>query len=492
MGREMKLTMKTSLAQVLAPQLQESLVLLAAPILEIKSKVNAELEKNPVLEIEEEDRAPSPVPEVSPSPWGREEEAALPATTHSNEEGSSDPHSFGERMQDLIEQNQSWKDYFQQSEGYSPSYTSAEKRRYFFESLTTEQSLQEFLVDQVTSSNLSTLQKETLELLIGYIDDHGYLRAKPAELVFATNRSPEAIKEALETLHETFDPPGVGARDLRECLLIQLERAGKKNSLEAKIVAECLEMLAGKKFDQIAHKLKTSVEEVREAALRITHLEPKPGRPFFSGRDVYVAPEVFVHKEEGEYVVTMNDDLLPKLKINKVYKEMIGSSDSKETRSYIQDKIRSGRFLITSLEQRQRTIRKIAEAILFFQKDFMEKGPQGLKPLNMAQVAQVTGVHETTVCRAVSGKYMQTPQGVYEMRYFFSSGLKSDSGEDISSTKVKTVLSELIAKEDKEHPLSDQQLVEIFHQKGISVARRTITKYRKELGVLYSTLRKKF
>jgi RNA polymerase sigma-54 factor len=272
-----------------------------------------------------------------------------------------------------------------------------------------------------------------------------------------------------------------------------LERSGRKDSLEWKIVSSHLEALAAKKFPEIARKNRVTLEEVSEAAQRIASLEPKPGRPFYSVTSLYVVPEVFVKEDDdGQYIITMNDDLLPRLRINPIYKEMIGSSDSRETRSYIQEKIRSGRFFITSLAQRQRTIRKIAEAILTFQSDFMRLGPKGLKPLTMARVAEVTGLHETTVGRAVSGKYMQTPQGVFEMRYFFSSRLKSSSPEGVSNVKVKTALAEMINAEDKSSPLSDQQLVEIFEKKGIQVARRTLAKYRAELGFLPSSQRKRF
>ncbi|HQC42173.1 MAG TPA: RNA polymerase factor sigma-54 [Verrucomicrobiota bacterium] len=492
----MKLTMKTALAQVIAPQLQESLVLLATPVLELKSKVNEELERNPVLEMEE--RPPAEI--------GRTAEISSPTTdlpSNSSENhdfdfgpevsGSADVH--GERMERLAEQVESWKEYFLRGDRrtHSAPTVDEEKRQYFFNSIPTEQSLQGYLLEQVALLDITEREREVLILLIGFIDEQGYLRAKPAELVISTNLSPEEIKRGLQLLHENMEPVGVGARDLRQCLLIQLERAGMKDSLEWKIVHGYLEALAGKKYPVIARKNKVTVEEVNEAALNIARLEPKPGRPFYSVSNLYVVPEVFVEEDEdGEYKVTMNDDLLPRLRINPMYKEMIGSSDSKETRSYIQEKIRSGRFFITSLAQRQRTIRKIAEAIVSFQSEFMRIGPKGLIPLTMAKVAEVTGLHETTVGRAVSGKYMQTPQGVFEMRYFFSSKLKSDNPEGVSNIKVKTALAEMIAGEDKSNPLSDQQLVEAFEKKGVQVARRTLAKYRSELGILPSSQRKSF
>ncbi len=496
MGRELKLTMKTALAQVIAPQLQESLVLLATPVLELKSKVNEELERNPVLEMEEGrptagDNGAGELPVGSTN--------LTPAASTGRElnpsgEAPAAQDDFAERLQRLTEQSEGWKEYFQSDQrSFSSSPVDEEKRQHFFNSIPTEQSLQEYLLEQVQLLDISEEEREVVLLLVGFIDEQGYLRAKPAELVISTNRSPEEIKRGLELIHQSLEPVGVGARDLRQCLLIQLERSGRKDSLEWKIVSSHLEALAAKKFPEIARKNRVTLEEVSEAAQRIASLEPKPGRPFYSVTSLYVVPEVFVKEDDdGQYTITMNDDLLPRLRINPIYKEMIGSSDSRETRSYIQEKIRSGRFFITSLAQRQRTIRKIAEAILTFQSDFMRLGPKGLKPLTMARVAEVTGLHETTVGRAVSGKYMQTPQGVFEMRYFFSSRLKSSSPEGVSNVKVKTALAEMINAEDKSSPLSDQQLVEIFEKKGIQVARRTLAKYRAELGFLPSSQRKRF
>ena len=494
MSHELKQTMKTALVQVIAPQLQESLQLLTAPIMEIQNKVNEEIAKNPVLEIDE--TAPSaslssPVTQEDTS-FYKENEGFLRKTNQDEEIPSPPDTAYNNQMQGMIENSENWKDYFERSySGRSGSSdVDEESRQYFFDSLTGEQSLQEYLHEQIQSQSLSPELNTTLELLLGYIDDYGYLRAKPAELILVTNRSPEEIKEALEIIHTRFDPPGVGAKDLRECLLIQLERKGQKDSTAWKIVDKYLKLLASKKFNEIASVLKVSIQQVRQAAVLITQLEPKPGRPFFSSGTVYVTPEIFVKKENGRYVVSLNDDLLPKLKINKIYKEMIGTSNSKETRSYILEKIRAGRFFITSLEQRQQTIRKIAEAIVDRQQEFMEEGPSGLRPLTMSQIAEVTGVHETTVSRAVSGKYIQTPRGIYELRYFFSIGLKSHSGEDISNTKIKVLLQEMVDKENKSSPLTDQEIVERFREKNINVARRTISKYRQELDILPSSLRK--
>lgn len=487
MGRELKLNMKTALAQVLSPQMQESLAILASPILELRNKVNEELEKNPVLELDEDAPAPAVKGDLA-DPVSDQEAPHGSVSTSSTDD-------YGKRMGDLIETEEGWKDYFLQGESaaYTPSRSDNESRQYFFDSITNhEQSLQSFLLEQADSMDLPPEKREVVELLIGYIDDQGYLRSKPMELVFATNRSPEEIQEALELFHRSFDPPGVAARDLRECLLIQLERAGQKESLEWKIVDRFLPQLEMKRFTEIASRLNRSVEAVKEAVKRIGQLEPKPGRPFFSGTNVYVAPEVFVEKDGDHYKVTMNDDLLPKLKINKIYKEMMGASESKETRAYIMEKIRSGRGFITSLEQRQRTIRKVAEVIVDFQKDFMEKGVSGLRPLSMQQVADVAGVHITTVSRAIAGKYMQTPQGVFDMHYFFNSALKNDSGEAVANAQVKAALQEMISKEDKKHPLTDQQLMELFRQRGINVARRTIAKYRSMLGYENSPRRREY
>jgi RNA polymerase sigma-54 factor len=290
---------------------------------------------------------------------------------------------------------------------------------------------------------------------------------------------------------QTFHPPGVGARDLRECLMLQLERDGRKSTVEYRIVSEFMEALGKRRLPEIARGVGQSVDDVQKAVARIGLLEPRPGRAFLPDNDQFIMPEVFVHKADGEFAVTTNNEQIPHLRISNTYKDLMAQADSSsEVREYIREKIRAGKFLIKSLQQRQQTILNIGKEIVKRQREFMEKGVAFLKPMTMVQVAEVVGVHETTVSRAVSGKYIQTPQGIFEMKYFFTSGIQTASGEGMSNTSVKDMIADLFKKENPQKPLSDQEVVKILGEKGIVIARRTVAKYRSELNILPSNLRK--
>jgi len=310
------------------------------------------------------------------------------------------------------------------------------------------------------------------------------------ELSFSTNIRPEKIFEVLKII-QTFHPTGIGARDLRECLLLQLERDGKQDTLEYRIISECMEALGKRRIPEIARTLDTTVEEVQSALARIANLEPRPGRAFLSDSNQYILPEVFVQNVGGDLIVTTNNDHVPHLRISNTYKDLLAQADSSaEVREYIREKIRAGKFLIKSLHQRQQTILNIAKEIVKRQREFMEKGVAFLKPLTMVQVAEVVGVHETTVSRAVSSKYMETPQGIFEMKYFFTSGIQTTSGVGVSNTSVKELIADMIKDETTSKPLSDEEIVKLLTDKGIKIARRTVAKYRSELNILPSHLRK--
>jgi RNA polymerase sigma-54 factor len=283
----------------------------------------------------------------------------------------------------------------------------------------------------------------------------------------------------------------VGARDLRECLMLQLERDSQEASLEYQIVRDHMEALGKRRIPEISRGTGRNVEEVQDALARIARLEPRPGRAFLPDTDQYVLPEVFVQRTGDDFVVTTNNEHIPHLRISNVYKDLMSQGqNSAEVKNYIREKIRAGKFLIKSLHQRQTTIANIAREIVKRQREFMEKGVAHLKPLTMVQVAEVVGVHETTVSRAVSGKYMQTPQGVFEMKYFFTAGLQTSSGDGVSNTSVKDMIADIFKAEDASKPLSDQEVVKMLKEKGIVIARRTVAKYRTELNILPSNLRK--
>ncbi len=497
MPQGLYLSQKMALAQVLAPQLQQSLALLQAPTLELQALVQQEMEQNPVLEEEsttEETKQQNDEGEAQPLSAAADP-AEPPADVQfdpATEKESKDPvDDFQAEFERLTQLDQEWRDHFAATNApLRSSEEDEEKREFMFNSIVQGTSLQESLLEQVRLSELNNGEVSVAELIIGNIDDYGYLKASIDELVMTTNVEPDRIENVLRTI-QTFHPPGVGARDLRECLMLQLERKKLKHTLEYKIVSDCFDALSKRRIPEIARVLGRDLDDIQESLQRIANLEPRPGREFLPNNDVYVVPEVFVNKVDDEFVVTTNNDHIPHLRISNHYKDLMAQANSSpEVRNYIREKIRAGKFLIKSLHQRQSTILNIGKEIVKRQHEFMEKGSSCLKPLTMVQVAEVVGVHETTVSRAVSGKYMQTPHGIFEMKYFFTSGLQTDGGEAMSNTSVKEMIDEIFKKENQTKPLSDQEVVKMLQAKGIQIARRTVAKYRAELGILPSNLRK--
>ena len=497
MPQGLHLSQRLTQSLVLAPQLQQSLALLQAPTLELKALVEQELQQNPVLEeaptaeteLHEKDGHDAEQPAATADPSEPPADLNFDSTAEKN---ASEPvDDFQAEFDRLVQLDQEWRDHFAQTN--LPMRASAEdeeKRQFMFDSLVAGTSLQEMLLEQVRESSLSEEQWPIAEMLIGNIDDYGYLKATAEELAASTGLLPDQILGVLKVI-QTFDPPGVGARDLRECLLLQFERLGQQHTLEYRIVNEFMDALGKRRIPEIARATGASVDDVQEALVRIARLEPRPGRAYLPDNDQYILPEVFVHRSGDDYVVTTNNEHIPHLRISNTYKDLMSQGgNSAEVRNYIREKIRAGKFLIKSLHQRQQTILNIAREIVNRQRDFMAKGVAYLKPLTMVQVAQVVGVHETTVSRAVSGKYMQTPQGIFEMKYFFTAGIQTASGDGMSNTSVKDMIAEIFKAEDTGKPLSDQEVVRMLKEKGIVIARRTVAKYRTELNILPSNLRK--
>ena len=497
MAQGLHLSQKMSQSQVLAPQLQQSLALLQAPTLELKALIEHELQQNPVLEEEltgemEQQENSGRDGESAPEAADPAEPPAEVTYDPATEKPSSDPvDDFQAEFERLTQLDQEWRDHFAQTNApIRQTQEDEERRQFMFDSLVAGTSLQESLLEQVRLSDLTPEQRQVAEMIIGNIDDYGYVQAGVDELAFSTNIPADRILEVMRVI-QTFHPPGVGARDLRECLLLQLERADRKDSLEYRIVDKHMEALGKRRLPEIARGLGLSVDEVQESVGRIGHLEPRPGRDFLPDNQQYILPEIFVQKAGDDFVVTNNNDQIPHLRISNTYKDLMSQAESSpEVREYIRDKIRAGKFLIKSLHQRQQTILNIAKEIVKRQREFMEHGVSHLKPLTMVQVADVVGVHETTVSRAVSAKYMQTPQGIFEMKYFFTSGIKTANGIGMSNTSVKDIISEMISNEASGKPLSDEEIVKLLAQKGIVIARRTVAKYRSELSILPSHLRK--
>ena len=499
MSQGLFLSQKMALSQVLAPQLQQSLALLQAATLELKAMVEQEMQQNPILEevapIENQTETHEAGEEESPTefndPADPPAEVAFDPATEKN--GSDPVDDFQAEFDRLVQMDQDWKEHFSQTNiPLRQKEDEEEKRQYMLDSLTVGISLQESLLQQVRMSELPDTLKPTAEMIIGNIDDNGYLQSSVDELSYATNIPADQINNVVNTI-QSFYPPGVGARNLRECLMLQLARVGRMETLEYTLVRDHLDALGRHRYADIAKLLEISPSEVQQAAERISHLEPHPGREFAPDDNQYIVPEIFVNKVGDEFVVTTNNEYVPHLRISNTYKDIMSQSDSpNDVKDYIRDKIRAGKFLIKSLHQRQQTILNIAREIVKRQHDFMENGVSHLKPMTMLQIAEVVGVHETTVSRAVSGKYMETPQGVYEMKYFFTSGIHTSDGVGMSNTSIKEVLLDMVKKEQPRRPLSDDQIVQVLKDKGIIIARRTVAKYRSELNILPSTLRKTY
>ena len=475
-GQGMQQTQNLALQQVLSPQLQQSLMILQTPLLELRNLVQQEMETNPVLE----------------------ELPDLPAPDEPSEAEASAEENFDNEFQKLASLDEEWRDYMAQSASYGAagsrgSREAQDKRQFFFDSIPVQETLHQNLIGQLNQSLLSATDRKAAELIVGNIDDNGFLQSTPEEMALNSGIPKEDFEKML-ALIQTFYPAGVGAHDLRECLLIQLRRAGKERSLEYKVVSEHMEDLGRRRFPEIARRMGISVEDVQKAADNIARLNPRPGQVFAAAPQNYVLPDLVVEKVDGEYQITLNNEQIPHLRISNLYKDIIASGDaqSSEVKNYIRDKIRSGKFLIRSIHQRQQTIFNIAQQIVLRQRDFLEHGPSHLKPMRMGEVADAVGVHETTVSRAVSGKYMATPQGVFEMKYFFTSGYQTATGDSMSNISVKEAILDLVKHENGSAPLSDHEIVEILAERGIPIARRTVAKYRDELNILPSHMRRKY
>src|SRR6266702_4579410 len=465
-----------ALQQVLSPQLQQSLLILQTPLLELRNLVQQEMETNPVLE----------------------ELPDQPATDERSEAEPSADENFNDEFEKLASLDEEWRDYMAQSASYSSdgrrgSREAQDKRQFLFDSIPVQETLQQNLIGQLNQSVLSASDRKAAELIIGNIDDNGFLQSTPEEMALNSGIPKEDFEKML-ALIQSFYPSGVGALDLRECLLIQLARGGKERSLEYKIASEHMEDLGKRRFPEMARRMGISVEDVQKAADNIARLNPRPGQVFAAAPQNYVLPDVIVEKVDGEYQISLNSEQIPHLRISNLYKDIIASGDAQasDVKDYIRDKIRSGKFLIRSIHQRQQTILNIAQQIVSRQRDFLDDGPSHLKPMTMAEVADAVGVHETTVSRAVSGKYMATPQGTFEMKYFFTPGYQTATGESLSNTSVKEAILDLVKREDGNEPLSDSEIVEILSERGIPIARRTVAKYRTELNILPSHMRRKY
>jgi RNA polymerase sigma-54 factor len=459
MSAGMEQSLGMSLQQTLSPQMQQSLHILQAPIPELRQMVAAELAENPALE------------EVVPTA----------EDVSSSEAGTSS---------DL---DDAWGEVYGQAGGGDPWTSEAmERRQFFFDSQTRVPTLQEFLLGQLATEDVPGRLVPAARVIIGHLDEAGYYRGAIEEAAYPLGLTVAEAEEALGYV-QGFDPPGVAARDLAECLELQLRRegTGSGKGLAVRIVHGHLEDLARRRLPEIARALGVPQAEVVRAAAEIRDLNPRPGLAFARNENLTIIPDVFVRPDGDDFVVGLNESDLPHVRVSDSCKDMVTApGQSREVREFLRDKIRGGRFLIKCIEQRQQTILSIAREIVARQADFFRHGPSHLRPMTMAVVAEAVGVHETTVSRAVSGKYMECPQGVFELKYFFTTGYTTEDGATLSNESVRAAISEIVKAEDARKPLSDQDLVNALAERGLRVARRTVAKYREQLGILPSNLRR--
>ena len=481
----------------MTPQLQQAIKLLQLSRLELVNLVQKELEENPVLEeaaeVEAEaasGEAPAEAPEAADASAEASSEAAAAAESAAADEvapGEEREASDAEKIADV-----DWQSYLDAYPQTGMREARGNDERPSFEAtLTRRATLSEHLLWQLQMDSIPEEEETAAQFIIGNLDERGYLRDSVEGIARQAGAEEKVVESALARI-QALDPAGVAARDLQECLSIQVRALGIDDPVVVGIVDGALDALIKRDFRGVARGLGVSVEEVVEAAKVIGRLEPRPGRAFGGEEPVYIIPDIYVYKIGDDFHIVLNDDGLPRLRINSLYREVLarGGNAPKDTKAYVHDKVRSAMWLIKSIHQRQRTIYKVMQSIIKFQGDFFEKGINYLKPLNLRDVADDIEMHESTVSRVTTNKYAHTPQGIFELKYFFNSSINKLDGEVIASESVKERILQLIRNEDPRRPLSDQRIAEMLRVHGINIARRTVTKYRESLNLLSSTKRR--
>ncbi|MBX3302363.1 MAG: RNA polymerase factor sigma-54 [Nitrospira sp.] len=499
---KLRLDLKLSQKLIMTPQLQQAIKLLQLSRLELQQSLTQHLLENPLLD------------EIQPD--GEENESSIneekveEISASAGQEQVSTAETPEERGSPEEFSASGWEEYFgrDRRDGQSEYSSASDDFPSYEQTVAKAMSLEEHLLWQLSLSTLSDRDKELGRLIIGNLDDDGYLRTPLAEIVDGSIfTEPEA--ESVLTDIQTFDPTGVAARDLVECLLLQLGHLGRnlfgslgsppgalKGSVIESIIKHHLKDLEKKQYPKIAKALNVTIEEVFQATKIIGELEPKPGRPFTNTQNYVIVPDVFVVKNEGEWVVLLNDDGLPRMRISPYYKQLIssGQGETPETKAYMDEKLRAAQWVIRSIEQRNRTIVKVVSSIVKFQEQFFEHGVQHLKPLVLKQVAEDIGMHESTISRVTANKYMYCPQGMLELKFFFNAGLqRTDEPSGMhSSISVRDMIKSMVAEEDGKRPLKDEEIAARLSTQGVRIARRTVAKYRAELNILSASQRRRF
>ena len=463
----------------MTPQLQMAIKLLQLNRLELVDKITQELEENPALE-EVIDTA-SDDKQIDQTELAQEETESTAVKEVSIEENINNDIDWSNY---LDEYNSSGKVHFETEKKDTPKYEAFIARK---------ESLNDHLLWQLLMASPSKEEEFIGSTIIGSLNKDGYLEVSAEEIAGMCNVPVDDVEDALFLL-QTFDPVGVCARDLSECLLIQAKHLKLDNTIVTDIIKNHIKNLENKNYKAIARALKVSLKEVIAAVNVIKELEPKPGRSFSDEEPQYINPDIFVYKFEDEFVIMLNDDGMPRLRINPYYKEAIIANRKipDKTKDYLQDKMRSAAWLIRSIHQRQKTIYRVMESILKFQRDFFEKGIAFLKPMVLRDVAQDISMHESTISRVTTNKYAFTPQGIFELKYFFNSSINRSHGGTIASASVQEKIKKIIESEDPKKPFSDDRIAKILEEANINIARRTVAKYREMLGVLSSNKRKQF
>lgn len=480
MALEIRQNLKLTQTLIMTQKLQQAIKLLQLSRMELLDEIHQALEANPALEeTQSEDREPEAANGEGLTPSA--ESAAADTELKEDGEGKSPLDDWD------------WMNFFRSQEA-PPLYREYEERESpSFENLNAEKtSLKAHLTWQLCMAELYQEDEHIATLILGNLDPAGYLRASVEDIAQELGVETSRVERVLHLI-QSFDPTGVGARNLQECLLLQVKAQGLDTPLVVDIITRHLTNLANKNYQAMARDLKVSVEEVYTAGEVISQLEPKPGRSFDLEDPAYINPDVFVHKVGDDYIISLNEDGLPKLRVSHFYLEALRNPEklTDAARAYIQKHLDGALWFIRSIHQRQKTLYRVAESIVRFQSDFLDNGLSQLRPLTLRQVAEDVQMHESTISRVTTGKYMHTPQGVLDMKYFFNSGLNLALGDQIASESVKEKIRQIVQSENPENPLSDQEIADILRRDNVIIARRTVAKYRGMLGVLSSSKRKK-
>jgi len=474
---ELRLTQKL----ILTPQLQQSIKLLQMAQLELSQTLNQELIENPLLEETTERES--------------EEKIESSDTRAETEEPAQEPYDDTEAPLEKIF-GFTTDEYFEErgSDGRDLGYfTSGTETPVPFERNTKKMDLYEYLLWQLRFSRIPENVRQTAEVIIGNLNEDGYLQASIEDIANLAQTDTKTTEEALKLIHG-FDPPGVGAKDLQECLLLQLKPLNLEGTLVGKILTESFVEIEKKQYKKLAGKFKITIEDVLAVVKIIEGLEPRPGRNYSSEEIIHIIPDVYVlEQSDGKFVIALNDDGIPKLRLSNYYRKLLSNKNAlgQEARQFLEERLRSAIWLLKSLDQRHKTIYRVTESILKFQEEFFRKGIKYLKPLNLKNIATDLGMHESTISRVTSNKYLQCPDGLFEFRFFFSNAIHGAEGE-VSSTIVKNTIKQLISDENPGTPLNDKDIVETLKGMDISIARRTVAKYREELRISSHTRRKKW